>query len=156
MSEIRPIGQPHVSTWGIPRHLPPSKVGDLRDITKTKHKEELTKKFYKIGDVAELLQLPQSTIRFWEKEFSELRPRRNSGGTRRYAPADIEQLRIIRFLIRDKGLTIDGAREHLRRNRRDLERKHEVVKRLKDIRRRLTDLLDALDNRQRELRSSAD
>ncbi len=117
--------------------------------------EELTKKFYKIGDVAELLQLPQSTIRFWEKEFSELRPRRNSGGTRQYTPADIEQLRIIRFLIRDKGLTIDGAREHLRRNRRDLERKHEVVKRLKDIRRRLTDLLDALDNRQRELRSSS-
>ncbi len=117
--------------------------------------EELTKKFYKIGDVAELLQLPQSTIRFWEKEFSELRPRRNSGGSRQYTPADIEQLRIIRFLIRDKGLTIDGAREHLRRNRRDLERKHEVVKRLKDIRRRLTDLLDALDNRQRELRSSS-
>ena len=74
--------------------------------------EQLTKKFYRIGDVSELLGLPQSTIRFWEKEFSELRPRRNGGGTRMYTPSDIEQLRIIKFLIKDKGLTLEGAREH--------------------------------------------
>lgn len=111
---------------------------------------ELTKKYYRIGDVAEILGLPQSTIRFWEREFTELRPKRNAGGTRMYTPSDIEQLRILRFLIKDKGLTLDGAREHLRRNRRDLDRKHEVVRRLKDIRRRLTDMLDALDQRQRE------
>lgn len=111
---------------------------------------ELTKKYYRIGDVAEILGLPQSTIRFWEREFTELRPKRNAGGTRMYTPSDIEQLRIIRFLIKDKGLTLDGAREHLRHNRRDLDRKHEVVRRLKDIRRRLTDMLEALDKRQRE------
>ncbi len=109
--------------------------------------DDLTKKYYRIGDVAEILDLPQSTIRFWEKEFSELRPRRNAGGTRMYTPNDIEQLRIIRFLIKDKGLTLDGAREHLRRNRRDLDRKHEVINRLKAIRRELTDLLEALDQR---------
>lgn len=109
--------------------------------------DDLTKKYYRIGDVAEILDLPQSTIRFWEKEFSELRPRRNAGGTRMYTPNDIEQLRIIRFLIKDKGLTLDGAREHLRRNRRDLDRKHEVINRLKGIRRQLTDLLEALDQR---------
>lgn len=112
--------------------------------------DELSKKFYRIGDVAELLHLPQSTIRFWEKEFSELRPRRNAGGTRMYTPGDIEQLNIIRFLIKDKGLTLEGAREHLRRNRRDLDRKHQVIGRLKEIRRRLTDMLEALDQRQRK------
>ncbi len=112
--------------------------------------EQLTKKFYRIGDVSELLGLPQSTIRFWEKEFSELRPRRNGGGKRMYTPSDIEQLRIIKFLIKDKGLTLEGAREHLRRNRRDLDRKHEVVRRLKDIRRQLTAMLEALDQRQRK------
>ncbi|MDE6196410.1 MAG: MerR family transcriptional regulator [Muribaculaceae bacterium] len=112
--------------------------------------DELDKMFYRIGDVSIMLDLPQSTIRFWEKEFSELRPRRNGGGIRRYTPADVEQLRIIRFLIREKGLTIEGAREHLRRNRRDLERKHEVIGRLKNIRRRLTDMLEALDQRQRK------
>lgn len=117
-----------------------------------KMSDELTKKFYRISDVSELLNLPQSTIRFWEKEFSELRPRRSGGGTRYYTPNDIEILKIIRFLIKDKRLTIEGAREHLRRNRADMERKHLVVERLQSIRSRLTDLLDALDQRQRELR----
>ncbi|MCH5221693.1 MAG: MerR family transcriptional regulator [Muribaculaceae bacterium] len=112
--------------------------------------DELSKKFYRIGDVAELLNLPQPTIRFWEKEFSELRPRRNNGGTRMYTPNDIEQLRIIRFLIKDKGLTIAGAKEHLKRNRHNLELKHRTITRLKDIRRQLTDLLEALDKRQKQ------
>ena len=112
--------------------------------------DELTKKFYRIGDVSQILNLPQSTIRFWEKEFSELRPRRNSGGTRMYTPHDIEQLRIIRFLIKEKGSTLDGAREDLRRNRADLKRKHEVIKRLQAMRRRLTVLHEALDQRQRD------
>ena len=67
-----------------------------------------------------------------------------------YTPSDIEQLRIIKFLIKDKGLTLEGAREHLRRNRRDLDSKHEVVRRLKDIRRQLTAMLEALDQRQRK------
>lgn len=122
------------------------------DLLPKKMSDELTKKFYRISDVSELLNLPQSTIRFWEKEFSELRPRRSGGGTRYYTPNDIEILKIIKFLIKDKRLTIEGAREHLRRNRADMERKHLVVERLQSIRRRLTDLLDALDQRQRELR----
>ncbi len=112
--------------------------------------QELTKKYYRIGDVAAITGLPQSTIRFWEKEFTELRPKRNSGGTRYYTPSDIEQLNIIKFLIKDKGLTLDGAREHLRRNRRDLDRKHLVVQRLRTIRRALTEMLEALDQRQRK------
>lgn len=116
--------------------------------------QELTKRYYRIGDVAEILDLPQSTIRFWEKTFSEVSPRRNPGGTRMYTPSDVEQLRIIKFLIREKGLTIEGAREHLRRNRRDLERKHQVIGRLRVVRRRLTDLLDALDARQRTRRAA--
>lgn len=116
--------------------------------------QELTKRYYRIGDVAEILDLPQSTIRFWEKTFSEVSPRRNPGGTRMFTPADVEQLRIIKFLIREKGLTIEGAREHLRRNRRDLERKHQVIERLRGVRRQLTGLLDALDARQRTRRAA--
>lgn len=109
--------------------------------------EELTKKYYRIGDVSELLDLPQSTLRFWESEFSELRPKRNNGKTRLYTPNDIELLRIIKFLIKEKQLTIEGAREHLKHNRRDISRKHEVIERLKDIRNRLNGLLDALEHR---------
>lgn len=111
---------------------------------------ELDKKYYRIGDVAEMLDLPQSTIRFWEKEFNHLKPKRNHGNTRLYTPADIEKLRIVKYLIKDKGLTIDGARDHLRGNTKDLERKTDAINKLKDIRRRLTDLLEALDQRQRK------
>lgn len=144
--------------WNIQRRNPTTCHSDLilNFVTLTyyleKMSDELTKKFYRISDVSELLNLPQSTIRFWEKEFSELRPRRSGGGTRYYTPNDIEILKIIKFLIKDKRLTIEGAREHLRRNRADMERKHLVVERLQSIRSRLTDLLDALDQRQRELR----
>ena len=60
--------------------------------------DKLDKKFYKIRDVAEMLGLAQSTLRYWEQEFPQLRPRRNDGGTRFYTPDDIELLRIISFM----------------------------------------------------------
>lgn len=109
--------------------------------------DELTKKYYRIGDVAELLNLPQSTLRFWETQFHELRPGRNKKGTRRYTPNDIDVLRVIKFLVKDKGLTIEGAREHMRKNRHAVDKRHEIISRLQDVRRRLTDLLTALDAR---------
>ena len=111
--------------------------------------DSLDKKFYRIGDVAEMLELPQPTLRFWEKEFSELRPRRNAGGTRLYTPNDVEMVRLIKFLVKDKGLTLDGAREHLRRNRRNLDRIHRAITRLQEIRARLVALGEALDKRQK-------
>ena len=112
--------------------------------------DELTKKYYRIGDVAELLELPQSTLRFWESEFSELRPKRNKKGTRLYTPNDIDILRLIRFLVKDKGLTLDGAREHLRKNRHGIDKRYDVILRLRDVRAKLSELLTALDDRQRQ------
>lgn len=114
---------------------------------------ELTKKFYRISDVAELLNLPQSTLRYWECEFSELRPRRNEGNKRLYTATDIELLELIRFLLRDKGLTIEGAREHLKRNRAAMSRTNIAVKRLQQVRTRLVDIIEALDKRQKLLRA---
>lgn len=112
--------------------------------------DTLSKKFYRIGDVAEILEIPQSTLRFWEKEFAELRPKRNTGQRRLYTPNDIELLRVIRFLLKDKGLTLDGAREHLRRNRRTVDHRHAVITRLQAARNTLQSLLDALDHRPRK------
>lgn len=109
--------------------------------------DSLNKRFYRIGDVAELLQLPASTLRFWESEIPELKPRRTIGGARMYSPADIERLQIIRYLIKDKGLKLEAAREHYRSNRKAVERTHKVVERLKTMRRKLTDLAAALDHR---------
>ncbi len=108
----------------------------------------LTKKYYRIADVAELLDLPQSTLRFWEKEFGELRPRRSGGRTRRYTPNDIELLELIKFLLKERGLKIDAARNYIRHNRADLNRRHQVVRRLQGIRKQLLDLLATLDKRR--------
>lgn len=108
---------------------------------------DLDKKFYRIGDVAELLGLSQPTIRFWESVVPELKPRRTVGGSRMYSPADIERLQIVKFLIKDKGLKIEAAREHFRKNRQAVEKTHQVIVRLQSVRSRLTDLLAALDHR---------
>ncbi len=110
--------------------------------------DELTKRYYRIGDVSEMLDLPQSTLRFWEKEFGELRPQRKNGGNRLYTPGDVELLRLIKFLIKDKGLKIEAAKEHLRGNRKAIEKTHEVIRRLQGIRRELTALSEALKLRR--------
>lgn len=106
---------------------------------------EVDKKLYKIGDVAAILGVQPSAIRFWEKSFPQLAPRRSvSGATRKYTPQDIEKLRLIRYLVRDRGLRIEAAREQLASNPADLSRQAEAVDRLHKIRRQLTDWLEAL------------
>ena len=107
----------------------------------------LEKQFYKISEVADLVEVPASTLRFWETQFPELKPRRNAHGIRTYTPRDIEMLRLVRYLVRDKGLKIDAAIEQLRHNRTNVSRRYEVVQRLTDIRGRLNELLRALNSR---------
>lgn len=109
--------------------------------------DSLNKRFYRIGDVAELMQLPASTLRFWESSIPELKPRRTVGGARMYSPADVERLQIIRYLIKDKGLKLEAAREHFRSNRQAVERTYRVVERLRAMRRKLAELGAALDHR---------
>lgn len=75
------------------------------------------KLYYTIGEVAEMLHENSSTLRFWEKSFPQLKPVKNSKGDRRYTESDIELLRRIQQLTRDKGFTIEGAREQLRHDR---------------------------------------
>ena len=74
--------------------------------------------YYTIGEVAALLNENSSTLRFWEKEFPCLRPVKNSRGDRRYVESDLELLRHIQRLTRKEGYTIEGAREQIRRERR--------------------------------------
>lgn len=106
------------------------------------------KQYYRIKDVSEILGVPQSTLRFWEKEFPSCKPTRSATNIRYYKPSDIEQLRIIYFLVKVKGLKIDAAREQLRLNRNNISRRLEVIDRLGDIRKRLDHLLKSLSRRQ--------
>ena len=70
---------------------------------------DLDKKFYKISDVAEILGVPASTLRFWEKQFTIIKPRRNAKNIRFYTPQDIETIRKVYYLVKEKGLKLEQA-----------------------------------------------
>lgn len=110
--------------------------------------ESLSKQFYKIKDVSEMLGVPQSTLRFWEKEFPDVKPRRSASNVRYYTPSDIETLRIINFLVRQRGLKIEAAREQLRANRSNVSRRLTAIDRLEEIKAELQKLLNALKIRK--------
>lgn len=107
------------------------------------------KLYYKIKDVSEIIGESPSTLRFWEREFPSLRPKRSDGGTRLYTPKDIEKLRMIRYLIKDKGLKIEAAKQALRNDQAATIRRFNAVSKLRAIRQTLVDMLDALDSSRR-------
>lgn len=108
--------------------------------------DELSKKFYKIGEVADILGIPASTLRFWEKEFTILRPRRNVKNIRVYTPQDVETIRKLYYLVKEKGLKLDAAQEYLNKNRQVVDKTFEVVENLKKIREQLVGLQSALNS----------
>ena len=98
------------------------------------YKEKRVEKlYYSIGEVAEIFDVNPSLIRFWEKEFDILKPRKNKKGNRLFTPADIENLHIIYHLVKERGMTLKGAQRKLKENRDDTINNGEVVKTLKDI-----------------------
>ncbi len=90
--------------------------------------------FYTISEVAELLDVPQPTLRFWEKQFTQLNPSRNEGGKRRYTESDIEVIKQIIFLREKENLKLDGVKHHLDHNKTDVEKKQELIARLTKLR----------------------
>lgn len=108
--------------------------------------DKLDKRFYRIGDVADILHIPESTLRYWEKQFTIIKPRRNDKNTRLYTPSDIEIIRKIHYLVKEKGLKIDAAQNEIRKNRDGIDKRYEVLARLKGIRDKLKQLQKALDS----------
>lgn len=106
--------------------------------------DKLSKKFYKIGDVAEILNIPTSTLRFWEKEFTVIKPKRNTKNIRVYTAKDIETIKMIYYLVKEKGLKLDAAQAMIKRNRDGISKQFEVVERLKQMRAQLIELDNAL------------
>ncbi len=97
----------------------------------------MEKKYYSIREVADQLKVPQSTLRFWEKEIHILQPGKSAGGTRRYVQKDIDLLKQIKFLIEDQHLTLTGVNERLA-TRRDIDEKRmKVIEKLKEVRKEL-------------------
>lgn len=105
----------------------------------------IEKSYYSIGEVAELLGVSQSLIRFWETEFEQLQPKKNRKGNRMYTPANIEQLRTIYHLVKERGYTLKGAREMLKSKAPVVDKQLAVRESLLKIRAFLTELKSDLD-----------
>jgi DNA-binding transcriptional MerR regulator len=98
------------------------------------------KLYYSIGEISEVFNVNASLIRFWEKEFEILKPKKNSKGTRRYSSIDIEKLQTIHHLVKEKGYTLDGAKEQLK----ILNKNFEVIKKLEKVKSNLINIRNEL------------
>lgn len=104
-----------------------------------------SKTYYSIGEVSQMLGIPASTLRYWEKELPTVNPRKSQGGTRRYHISDIDELRLIHRLIKDEGHTIEGAKKLLRRRRNFEMKRSDLIQRLQTIRSEIVSILKELD-----------
>ena len=100
--------------------------------------------YYTIGDVAEYFGVNESTLRYWEDEFDIITPRRSSRGVRFYNQEDIDNVRLVYYLLKEKGLTLAGAKKQLRENRSGVIRSNEIRSRLKSVREELCGIRNEL------------
>lgn len=107
-------------------------------------KPKIEKVFFSISEVAEMFDVNTSNIRFWENEFDILKPHKNAKGNRMFTKEDIENLKLIYHLLKDRGMTIKGAQKKLKDNKEDAIQNFEVVKRLQEIRQMLIDIKEEL------------
>lgn len=105
-----------------------------------------TKSYYKIGEVSAMLDVPISTLRFWESEFEQLDPFRTPGGTRKYRPEDVEVCKLIKHLLRDKGYSLEYAKKELADYRRYPPRHPFVCKSAEDALRLLSEAKSRCDD----------
>lgn len=107
-------------------------------------KEIIRKKYHSIGEVAQMLDVKPSLIRFWEGEFSQLSPRKNRKGNRIYTDKDIELLKNIHYLVKTRKFTLKGAQEKLKQNPKDIEYEQKTRDTLLKVREFLVELKNNL------------
>ncbi len=107
-------------------------------------KPKVEKILFSIGEVSEMFGVNTSNIRFWENEFDILKPHKNAKGNRMFTKEDIENLKIIYHLLKEKGMTIKGAQKKLKENKEDTIENFEVVKKLQEIRQMLNEIKEEL------------
>lgn len=102
------------------------------------------KRYYAIGEVAKAFGVNTSLIRFWEKEFDVLKPKKNAKGNRKFTPEDIKNLKFIYHLVKERGFTLDGAKTHLKEEKKEALNNFEIVSKLEDIKNQLIKIKEHL------------
>ena len=108
------------------------------------HLELPEKRYYGIGEVARAFDVNTSLIRFWEKEFDVLQPKKNAKGNRKFTPQDIKNLELIYHLVKERGFTLEGAKTHLKENRHKTLNNYEIIRKLERVKAELIKIKDQL------------
>lgn len=106
--------------------------------------KEIEKLYYSIGEVAEIFNVAPSLIRFWESEFDIIKPKKNRKGNRQFTREDIDSVRTIYHLVKEKGFTLQGAKEMLRNDSQAVKDKMEMIDSLRNVRNFLLELREKL------------
>jgi DNA-binding transcriptional MerR regulator len=106
--------------------------------------KEIEKLYYSIGEVAEIFTVAPSLIRFWESEFDIIKPKKNRKGNRQFTREDIDNVRTIYHLVKEKGFTLQGAKEMLRNDSQAVKDKMEMIDSLRNVRKFLVELREKL------------
>ncbi|MDC8001079.1 MerR family transcriptional regulator [Aequorivita todarodis] len=102
------------------------------------------KLYYGIGEVAEAFGVNTSLIRFWEKEFDALKPKKNAKGNRKFTPQDIKNLELIFHLVKERGFTLEGAKIHLKENKQKTLDRFEIIRKLESVKAELLKIKEQL------------
>ena len=142
LKEIAAAQQPVKSTRGR-KSL--KAIGEEFDLISIPDDETLFKKqYYSMGEVAEMFRVNQSLLRYWENAFDILQPRKNRKGDRHFRPIDVKNLLLIYDLLRRRKLTIEGAKDYLKKNKKAQER-YEMIESLQKIKSFLLEMKAELD-----------
>lgn len=104
------------------------------------------KLYYSIGEVAKMFNVSETLLRFWEKQFPQISPRKSGRNIRQYSKEDIEEVRLVYNLVKVRGMKLAAAREALRKNKQGEQRTSEVVERLKAVREELMKMKHEFDH----------
>ncbi|MCK0130090.1 MerR family transcriptional regulator [Flavobacteriaceae bacterium F08102] len=102
------------------------------------------KRYYKIGEVAKAFDVNTSLIRFWDKEFDILKPKKNGKGNRMFTPEDVKNLQMIYHLVKERGFTLEGAKKKMKSNPEGIKDNHEIIARLERIKNELLQIKNQL------------
>lgn len=102
------------------------------------------KLYYGIGEVAQAFNVNASLIRFWEKEFDILKPKKNAKGNRKFTPEDIKNLELIYHLVKERGFTLEGAKIHLKEQKQETMDNFGIIRKLQYIRAQLLKIKEQL------------
>ena len=102
------------------------------------------KRYYGIGEVARAFGVNTSLIRFWEKEFDAIKPKKNAKGNRKFTPEDIKNLQFIFHLVKERGFTLEGAKIHLKESKQKSLSNFDIIQKLERVKAELTKIKEQL------------